>query len=243
MLIPKLHRLASRVQRRIERSTFGLGNRVECPYCGWTGWRFLSAGSPRKPNRLCPGCASLERYRMLPLVIAREVDSSRPQRVLELAPKPCFTEYSKRHPTWSYVSSDLSSPSAMVLADLRKMPFDANSFDLIVCFHVLEHIVEDDLAFSEIRRILSPDGVGILCVPLRGETTQEGAPEADWERLYGQADHVRYYGMDIETRMRAAGLNIRRIDTLSYFKEAELDRHGLRGDDRYLFLVRKESAA
>jgi len=180
---------------------------------------------------------------MLPLVIEREVRFDRPLHVLELAPKPCFTEYCKRQANWHYVSSDLSSPSAMVLADLRKMPFEANSFDLIVCFHVLEHIVEDDLALAEIRRMLTKDGVGILCVPLRGTSTQEGAPERDWERLYGQADHVRYYGMDIEMRMSAAGLSVQRIDTLTYFKEADLDRYGLRGDDRYVFLVRKESDA
>lgn len=176
---------------------------------------------------------------MLPLVLRREVPARPNVRILELAPKACFTEFCLRQPGWTYVSSDLSSPTAMVRGDLRAMPFAAESFDVIVCFHVMEHIADDMPAFAEIGRLLKPDGVAILCVPLRGPLTQEGAPEADWERLYGQADHVRYYGLDIEDRMVAAGLSVHRIDTLEYFSPAQVERHALRGDDRYLFLVRK----
>jgi SAM-dependent methyltransferase len=234
--------LATRVQRRFERTFYRYGNSVECPFCGWTGWRFLSAGLQFAPNRLCPSCGSLERYRMLPLVLAREVGDL-DVRVLELAPKPCFTDYCRRQARWKYVSSDLSSPTAMVRGDLRQMPIATNSFDVIVCFHVMEHIHEDGPSFHEIARMLTPSGIGIICVPLAGAITQEGAPESEWERLYGQSDHVRYYGMDIEQRMQAAGLAVRRIDTLSYFNSSELDRYALRGDDRYLFIVGKTVTA
>jgi SAM-dependent methyltransferase len=223
----RLRSLAVRAQRRVERTLLPLGNTVACPFCGWTGWRFLSAGLYNRPNRLCPRCGSLERYGL---------------RLLELAPKPCFTAYCRRT-GWRYTSSDLMSPLAMVRGDLRGMPFATGSFDVIVCFHVMEHIHEDRAAFAELARLLAPGGVAIICVPLRGPTTQEGAPEADWERLYGQADHVRYYGMDIEHRMRASGLTVERIDTLSYFAADEIDRHALRGDDRYLFLAGKAEAA
>ncbi len=238
----KLRSYAVRVQRRLERTLFPLGRSVECPFCRWTGWRFLSAGLHNRPNRLCPGCGSLERYRMLPLVLERELASRTGVKLLELAPKPCFTTYCREN-GMDYTSSDLDSPLAMVHADLRKMPFATSSFEVIVCFHVMEHIHEDGLAFAEIGRMLSPTGVGIICVPLRGPTTQEGAAESEWERLYGQFDHVRYYGLDIEGRMRAAGMTVQRIDTLAYFTADELDRYALRGDDRYLFLVRKATAS
>ncbi|HEY5952009.1 MAG TPA: class I SAM-dependent methyltransferase [Kofleriaceae bacterium] len=235
-----LRSLATRVQRRVERTLFPLGKSVRCPYCGWTGWRFLSAGARMKLNRLCPRCGSLERYRMLPLVIERE-RAGRPLRVLELAPKACFTQYCRGHADWQYVSSDLASPTAMVRGDLRSMPFATSTFDVVVVFHVMEHIIEDQLAFAEIARLLKPDGLAIICVPLSTTTTQEGAPPADWERLYGQDDHVRFYGMDVEDRMRTAGLRVRRVDTLQYFSPADLARYGLRGDDRYLFLVEKSA--
>lgn len=235
----KLRAFAHRIQRRVERTVYAYGDTVECPYCGWTGWRFMSAGLHRRPNRLCPGCASLERYRMIPLVLRRELAHPSP-RVLELAPKACLTAHCKSQ-GWRYTSSDLSSPTAMVRGDLRAMPFATASFDVIICFHVLEHIHEDAPSFREIARMLAPDGFGLLCVPLQGAVTQEGAPPSEWERLYGQDDHVRFYGMDIEQRMEAAGLRVQRIDTLAYFTATELDRHALRGDDRYLFLVRKAS--
>jgi SAM-dependent methyltransferase len=238
----RLRSLAVRAQRRVERALFPLGNSVECPFCGWTGWRFLSAGRFNRPNRLCPRCGSLERYRMLPLVLERRFAGQRGLRLLELAPKPCFTAYCERS-GWRYLSSDLSSRHAMVLGDLRRMPFAAGSVDVIICFHVMEHIHDDRTAFAELARLLAPSGVAVVCVPLRGSTTQEGAPESEWERLYGQADHVRYYGMDIEDRMRASGLTVERIDTLRYFAAAELDRHALRGDDRYLFLAGKAAPA
>jgi SAM-dependent methyltransferase len=240
-----LRSLAVRAQRRVERAVFPLGNSVECTFCGWTGWRFLSAGRFNRPNRLCPGCGSLERYRMLPLVLERRLAgraAAPPPRILELAPKPCFTAFCRRR-GWRYVSSDLMSPHAMVRGDLRGMPFASDSFDVIVCFHVLEHIHEDRAAFAELARLLAPGGVAVLCVPIGGATTQEGAPEADWERLYGQHDHVRYYGTDIEDRLRAAGHQVERVDTLTYFAAAQLDRHALRGDDRYLFLTSKAGPA
>jgi hypothetical protein len=46
---------------------------------------------------------------------------------------------------------------------------------------------------------------------------------------------TKNYGMDIALRMRDAGLQVQRIDTLSYFIPADLER----GDDRYLSIVRK----
>jgi SAM-dependent methyltransferase len=242
LTVKRLRSLAARVRRRVEKTLLPLGNRVECPYCGWTGLRFLSAGALGAANRLCPGCGSLERYRMLPPLIARELPG-RSLDILELAPKECFTSYCRRQSGWRYVSSDLSSPAAMVLGDLRSMPFKSESFDLIVNFHVMEHIVEDVVAFREIGRLLKRDGLGVICVPIQGATTREGAPESEWERLYGQVDHVRYYGLDIEERMRSAGLVIQRIDTREYFPAAELTRYALRGDDRYLFLVRKPTSA
>lgn len=233
---------AARVQRRVERTVFPLGSTVECPYCGWTGWRFLSAGLYRTPNRLCPRCSSLERYRMLPLVLSRELNGRRDIRILELAPKPCFSEWCRNQSGWRYTSSDLASPLAMVLGDLRRMPFATGVFDAIVCFHVMEHIHEDGPSFAEIGRLLAPDGLAVICVPLRSGPTLEGAPPKDWERLYGQEDHVRYYGDDIVDRMQSAGLVVTRVDTHAYFSARELERYALRGDDRYLFFVRRRPA-
>jgi SAM-dependent methyltransferase len=229
---------AKRIMRRVERIVFATGHTVRCPYCQWEGWRFLSAGDSWKPNRLCPGCGSLERYRMLALLLERRLAGRDHPKVLEIAPKPCVKQLCNQR-GWDYLSSDLSSALAMVHADLRAMPMSDDSFDVIVCFHVMEHIVDDKPAFSEIGRLLKPDGFGLIFVPLGDGPTQEGAPESEWLRLYGQRDHVRIYGMDIVDRMTHVGLTVETIDTDEYFTAADQTRHGLRGDDRLLFVVRK----
>lgn len=232
---------AKRVLRRAERIVYATGHTVKCPYCGWEGWRFLSAGDVWKANRLCPGCGSLERYRMLALVLERLLAGRRGAKVLEIAPRLCVGELCKQR-GWDYLSSDLNSAHAMVHADLRAMPMPDDSFDALVCFHVMEHIVDDRPAFSEIARLIRPDGFGLIFVPLGDGPTKEGAPESEWLQQYGQRDHVRIYGMDIVDRMTRSGLTVEVVDTHKYFAETEQVRHGLRGDDRLLFVVRKAAS-
>ena len=232
--------LAARLRRRAERVILETGHTVECPYCKWHGWRFLSGRNDRKPNRLCPRCGSLERYRILALLLERELAGFESVRLLELAPKECLRRFSTEH-GWQYLSSDLEDPNAMLRADLRCMPIASNSFDAVVCMHVMEHVPDDAPAFAEIGRILKPRGFAVICVPLRGPHTQEGAPRSEWTRLYGRYDRVRLYGMDIVDRMRAAGLSVRTIDTLEAFDDAHLTKYGMRGDDRYIFLVQRSA--
>ena len=75
--------------------------------------------------------------------------------------------------------------------DLRKHPFADATYDVVYASHVLEHIPEDVKAISEIRRILRPDGIAILPVPLVGKTTIEyPAPNPN------EAGHVRAPGFD-----------------------------------------------
>lgn len=47
-------------------------------------------------------------------------------------------------------------------ADAMKMPFQNQSFDVVVCTHVYEHVPSPKKLFEEIHRVLKPDGVCYL---------------------------------------------------------------------------------
>lgn len=52
-----------------------------------------------------------------------------------------------------------------VLADGQCLPFKAESFDTVLLLDVLEHIPSPDLALSEAKRVLKPQGTLLLQVP------------------------------------------------------------------------------
>lgn len=226
------------LKRRARIATYSRGSGVECSLCGWTGSQFLPTGRHQTPNRLCPQCSSLERYRMLHLYLRDFSDiAKQPAAILDVATKPCFRDFCQSLPNVCYVSSDLMTEGAMVFSDLTKMGFQSESFNVLTCLHVMEHIPNDDAAFREIARLLKPNSFALVMVPIRGASTLE-VPDADpkdYEELFGQFDHIRYYGLDIAQRMERAGLRVETLDMFSLFDEATLKRYALRGEDRYFF--------
>lgn len=232
--------------RRCRSFAYGLGNRVQCQYCGWTGSRFFPAGARQTPNRKCPRCGSLERHRLLYLYLEKSgLLNGRSVRVLEIAPKACFSAYCRGLPNVSYVSMDLQTEGAQVLTDLTRAGLRTGAFDIVVCFHVLEHIPDDAAALCEIRRLLRPDGTALLQVPLSNGASVDG-PELDADertRRFGQDDHVRLYGRDIVGRCRAAGLATEIDETLDQLPGGIVRRHALEGDDRVVIVARPDRQA
>jgi len=111
-----------------------------------------------------------------------------------------------------YLTADLYSPKAMLRMDITKIQFEDNHFDVIICNHVLEHIV-DDRAVRELYRVLRPGGWAILQVPLSltlQETYEDFSvvgPDAR-ERAFGQFDHVRIYARDYQRRLEQVGFAV-----------------------------------
>jgi SAM-dependent methyltransferase len=59
--------------------------------------------------------------------------------------------------------------------DLRQgsvyeLPYDAESFDLVVCFSVFEHLHEYERGLAEVRRVLQPGGTFLLGMPAVNRT-------------------------------------------------------------------------
>lgn len=193
---------------------FYAGNKVECPICEKTYREFLPYGriNPR-PNALCPSCLSLERHRLIWLYLKQKTGFfTTPLDVLHIAPEPCFMKRFEAQHGDRYITADIESPLAKVKMDIHQMPFTANTFDVVLCNHVLEHVQSDIGAMQEIHRVLKPGGWAILQVPFFSpvpDTTIEDLRVTDpreRERLFGQDDHVRKFGKDYATRIQQSGL-------------------------------------
>jgi SAM-dependent methyltransferase len=169
---------------------------------------------------LCPACGGSDRDRLMGLYWLRnwvDEDRSGDARVLEIAPSPplsaLLSEFSA-----SYRSGDLGSPLAMDRVDITDMRAYADGqFDAVFCSHVLEHVVDDAAALREMRRVLSPQGVAVLLVPLplglaQTDELRPGEPmPAASERIrrFGQDDHVRMYAReDFMARVEEAGFRL-----------------------------------
>lgn len=142
-----------------------------------------------------------------------------------------------------YITADIESPLAKVKMDVHEIPFDDNTFDVLFCNHVLEHVNDDKKALSEIFRVLKKGGWAILQIPLfyplPEQTIEDPSIEdpKERERLFGQDDHVRKYGLDYKDRLAVAGFKIRE-NYINKLPEEEIYKFGL--DKReILFVVEK----
>ena len=208
------------------------GKKYEDPIDGKTFRKFLpyGYGSPRA-NVLSPSTLSLERHRLLWLYLTRETDFfSKPLKVLHVAPEQAFYKRFKNQKNLTYITTDLYSPLADVKADLCALPFEDNSFDVIFCNHVLEHIPDDAQAMRELYRVMKKGGWGIFQVPQdinRAYTFEDDTiiDPAERTRIFGQYDHVRVYGLDYFDRLRQVGFEVEEIIYSTHFTTEEIERY------------------
>lgn len=131
-----------------------------------------------------------------------------------------------------YVTADLNSPWADIHMDAHDMPFDENQFDVVFCNHVLEHVADERQVMSELLRVMKPGGWGIFQIPqdINLEKTH-GDPSItdprERERLYGQSDHVRQFGLDYADILREVGFRVERIIWEEDLSEEEIKRYAL----------------
>jgi hypothetical protein len=166
------------------------GSRYTDPIDGKSFKMFLPYGyGNQRNNVLSPSTLSLERHRLLWLYLTNETDffkseldsdssvkqlksiklrdpeTSSVLKVLHFAPEQAFYKLFRNQKNIEYTTTDLFSPLADVKADICNLPFQDNSYDIIFCNHVLEHIPDDTKAMQELYRVLKPGGMGIFQIP------------------------------------------------------------------------------
>ena len=228
---------------RICRSFLYIGNRYICPCCGWRFRTLLPYGNKKRPNVGCPRCNSAERHRLLWLYLKNKTNFfSDNLKVLHFAPEYIFQKTLRFMSNLDYISADLNSPMAMVKMDITNILYEDNSFDVILCSHVLEHVVDDRKAMRELFRVLKPGGWGILQVPILRDKTFEDlsivSPE-DRERIFGQKDHVRIYGCDYKDRLEEAGFTVKVDGYVRELGDDKIKKHGLSEDQDIYFCAKQ----
>jgi SAM-dependent methyltransferase len=210
------------------------GNRFTDPIDGSSYRKFLPYGYQNlRQNALCPGTLSLERHRLLWLYLDRKTNFLTDAiRVLHVAPEQVFYRKFKSFSHWDYTTTDLHSPLADVKADICALPFEDNTYDFILCNHVLEHIPDDLKAMEELYRVLKPGGTAILQVPLEEdrENTFEDDSITDQQertRIFGQYDHVRIYGQDYYKRLQEVGFEAIPMDFIKEVTEDDIQHFAL----------------
>lgn len=189
---------------------------------------------------LCPHCDASDRDRLYALYLQEYVlhRGPEPLRLLDFAPslplKKWLTTYATRTGLdLVYRSADLFAEEVDDTVDLMDMhAYREGQFEVFLCSHVLEHVVDDRKALREIFRVLKPGGVAVLLVPIVlglkaiDEDPTVTDPSERWRR-FGQDDHVRLYSKaGFMERVREAGFQLSNLGVKHFGRKAFL-RHGI----------------
>ncbi len=213
------------------RASFG--SSITCPVCKHS-YSYLRTFNGR-PNAMCFHCRSLERDRSLFLYLTKKTNLfSKPTKLLHFAPEISLYPVLKKTSTIDYTTADLMvtlNSFLQVIPDyemsVTDIKFDEDTFDVIICNHVLDDVDDDHKALEEFYRVLKPGGLALLSVPLNtlGQTIDFDETEAKKQlrkQMNISAENQRSYGMDFKSRVERHGFlvtAVTAIDLLSEWKE------------------------
>jgi SAM-dependent methyltransferase len=207
-----------------------LPRRVACPCCGWEGRRFydyVEAGYTARAEA-CPRCDSHARHRSLYLWLRDEFRiRDREGSALVCAPERALAALWDGARGLEVCRVDISPARGVdVLADLQRLPFEDESFDIVWCHHVLEQIEDDRAALSELRRVLGASGTLVISAGMSDEAATREFGFSD----RGLSGNRRQYGQDFPARLAESGFDVEPIR--HELSEADLRRYGVKSFDK-----------
>ena len=183
---------------------------------------------------ICPHCQSVDRERAYALVMEKILPRDRKIKFLDIAPRPAIKNFlQKNFPNVEYKTCDLFMPGVDYQLDIMDLKdISDGEFDFFICSHVLEHVTDDLKAISELRRILSDNGCGIVVVPINlNQTKIDEDPNCEniaerWRR-FGQDDHIRAYSKaGFIERLQQVGFEVTEYNK-NFFGAENLQANGL----------------
>ena len=208
----------------------------KCPCCGMKLQSFSAGGFRNYPNVydparyehtrqdvICPVCWSLPRHRILILWFENNMDYLRKADILYFAQGKSERKWLKRRHL-SCVTADLYSKAVDLNLDIQSTGLPDESYDVIVCNHVLEHVDDFRVALKEMYRVLRPGGTFICSFPMDPKVElldEDPSVQTDEDRVrrFGQNDHKRVFGMKADRFLTEAGFSVERIDGKDYPEE------------------------
>ena len=220
-----------------------------CPFCGEIS-SFDSFGIVPREKVKCPNCGSLERHRLVYLIFKRKFSYlfEKNIKLLHFAPEYIFYKLFEKQKNIDYYPVDFCPENFNYVnirykVDIQDINFDDCTFDLIYVSHVLEHIPDDIKAMKELYRVLKVGGSCIVMVPLFNmhktfENDEYDTPELRL-KYFGQEDHLRKYGQDIEDRLISVGFDVQKITAEDIISNDELENDVYRLCGEVAFICRK----
>jgi SAM-dependent methyltransferase len=241
-----MNRIINKVESLLQST-----KKYECPFCNQTSKGLIQIGFEfpvLKQKKVigggrrfagCKVCGSNDRDRLI-FIYLREIkrlfDTDKETKILHIAPEEKLSGQLLKAGFETYICGDFFAdgytyPAHVQNINVLNIPYPDNTFDLVICNHVLEHIEDDRKAMSELRRVLKTNGQAILQVPIskNSEITIEDFSMSDpkqREIIFGQSDHLRIYGQDYTGRLQQSGFNVQRLNISKKYR-----KYGLNPDE------------
>lgn len=152
----------------------------------------------------CPFCGATDRDRFYAVYIEQNIlANSAFDGILDIAPSSPLSKWIRKNFSGKYITTDLYMDGVDIRSNIEHMDvFENESFDFLICSHVLEHVNNDLKAMAELWRVLRKGGKAIVMVPIVKnfdsvlENPDITNPIERWKN-FGQDDHIRLYSRKI----------------------------------------------
>lgn len=205
------------LKKKIELSINKLGEKHQCYICRKTFNHFypykegvhkvsefkrrLNLVGSDVINFRCPFCSSNDRERHLFMFFDKINfwEKFTNASILHFAPENKLSEKIDSLKPLKYIKADFKPKNKTIeKIDATQIPYPDNSFDIVICNHVLEHIPNYNSAIQEIYRVLRPSGNAILQTPYSKtllNNFEDNGINNNESRLffYGEQDHFRIF--------------------------------------------------